>query len=163
MLSRELLVSVCNGCPNWQEDISRKPPIDVVECDSGLRESGIIVVAHVGCGTWRKQLPNRVSHGTLPLSAIFSATPNADNLGDKQILLVPKCCGRKGIHLCSSPKRTIIKEAGGKVTDWKGSQLDLAADQAEWRVIFSSGGVLVTNGFLHDPILEMIAFTSSVS
>ncbi|KAK6932473.1 Inositol monophosphatase-like [Dillenia turbinata] len=202
------------GCPNWQENISRKPPIGVVGHDRSLYGSGIIVVAHAGCGTWRKQLPNvdgqtsnpyrwircfvdvcsqvfkarfcipeSQSWDSLPLSAIFSATTNADSLGDKQILLVPKCCGSLCKYLMVATGRasvyvqartlTIIKiwdhaagmicveEAGGKVTDWKGSQLDLAADHAEWRVIFPSGGILVTNGFLHDPILEMIASTSS--
>ncbi|KAI3899254.1 hypothetical protein MKW92_035665, partial [Papaver armeniacum] len=43
------------------------------------------------------------------------------------------------------------------VTDWTGSKLDLAADQTERRLIFPSGGVLVTNGNVHNEILEIIS------
>ncbi|KAI6704917.1 hypothetical protein NL676_007879 [Syzygium grande] len=39
-----------------------------------------------------------------------------------------------------------VHEAGGKVTDWEGSQIDLAADAAERRIVFASGGVIVSNG-----------------
>lgn len=49
-----------------------------------------------------------------------------------------------------------------QVTDWKGSPLDLAADQEGRRAIFPSGGVLVTNGNLHNQILEMILSSSPV-
>ncbi|RRT73263.1 hypothetical protein B296_00033539, partial [Ensete ventricosum] len=56
-----------------------------------------------------------------------------------------------------------IQEAGGKVcfcvlvTDWIGTELDLAADEAGRRIIHPSGGVLVTNGRLHNQLLEMIS------
>ncbi|KAI3986136.1 hypothetical protein MKX01_027407, partial [Papaver californicum] len=43
------------------------------------------------------------------------------------------------------------------VTDWAGNTLDLAADQIERRLIFPSGGVLVTNGNVHNEILEVIS------
>ena len=100
------------GCPNWKNDLSNK--------------SGIIMVAHAGCGTWTKHLPfvldgtaNMASTWTrcfvdhsdvvqearfccpdsqtwdsLPLSPLFSATTNADRVGDNQILLLSACCGR---------------------------------------------------------------------
>jgi 3'(2'), 5'-bisphosphate nucleotidase len=45
------------------------------------------------------------------------------------------------------------------VTDWKGSDIDLAADQVERRILFPSMGVLVTNGTIHNQILEMISST----
>lgn len=44
-----------------------------------------------------------------------------------------------------------------QVTDWKGSELDFAADEKERRVLFPSGGILVTNDGLHDQILEIIS------
>ncbi|PWA88764.1 inositol monophosphatase family protein [Artemisia annua] len=34
-----------------------------------------------------------------------------------------------------------VQEAGGKVTDWNGDQLDLAADQAERKSLFPQMGV----------------------
>lgn len=49
-----------------------------------------------------------------------------------------------------------------QVTDWEGSSLDFAADQTERRLIFPSGGVLVTNGSLHSKIIRMISSHSSV-
>lgn len=44
-----------------------------------------------------------------------------------------------------------------QVSDWNGSQLNFAADQIERRVLFPSGGILVTNDRLHDGILEIIS------
>lgn len=42
------------GCPNWQKD---KPGNSATETlNSPKTLSGIIMVAHVGCGTWTKQL-----------------------------------------------------------------------------------------------------------
>ncbi|KAK3014608.1 hypothetical protein RJ639_009841, partial [Escallonia herrerae] len=49
------------------------------------------------------------------------------------------------------------------VTDWEGSQLDIAVDQSERRVIFPSGGILVTNSSLHTQIIGIISSSSSVA
>lgn len=38
---------------------------------------------------------------SLPLSAEFSATTNAEDVGNNQILLVPTCCGRLSIPFIS--------------------------------------------------------------
>lgn len=54
-----------------------------------------------------------------------------------------------------------VHEAGGKVTDWKGRELDLAADKVERRIIYPEGGILVTNGKIHNETLEMISSISS--
>lgn len=82
--------------------------------------------------------------------------------------------GRASVFILRARAQTIIKawdhavgmicvrEAGGKVTDWRGSQIDLDADQAERRAIFPSGGVLVTNDKLHHQIVEMISSCSSI-
>ncbi|KAL9392607.1 hypothetical protein Peur_016527 [Populus x canadensis] len=225
------------GCPNWKEASSYNSTIDVQGSESVPTRSGILMVAHIGCGTWARQLSDlmgvsaKVPNGwtrcfvdgchlvpkarfcisdsqtweSVPLSAFFSATSDADGVSDKEILLLPTCCGRpitsisdrfpchfhdKSYVLCSLCKylmvasgrasvfilraraQTIIKawdhavgiicvhEARGKVTDWKGSDIDLAADQVERRILFPSMGVLVSNGTIHNRILEMISSTS---
>ncbi|XP_048230086.1 putative PAP-specific phosphatase, mitochondrial isoform X2 [Ricinus communis] len=202
------------GCPNWTEDNSYKSTTKIENMLSG---PGTLMVAHVGCGTWTKELPDMLGRSTkvldgwtrcivdghnlvpearfcisdsqtwesLPLSDLFDATSEADSVGDKEILLLPTCCGslckylmvasgRASVFILrSTTQRTIkawdhavgiicVHEAGGKVTDWKGNQLDFAADQVERRIIFPSGGVLVTNGKLHNQIVEMIASSSAV-
>ncbi|CAD6217635.1 unnamed protein product [Miscanthus lutarioriparius] len=50
-----------------------------------------------------------------------------------------------------------VQEAGGQTSDWSGKPLDLAADLTSRRIIYPSGGVLVTNGVLHDKLVEMIS------
>ncbi|KAK4439254.1 putative PAP-specific phosphatase, mitochondrial [Sesamum alatum] len=118
---------------------------------------------------------------SLPLSTQFNAVTNANSVGEKQILLVPGCCGslckylmvasgRASVFILRAATETrvwdhavgviCIREAGGQVTDWKGRQLDFAADQRERRVLFPSGGILVTNDRLHDQIVEIISSSS---
>lgn len=203
------------GCPNWKEASSYNSTIDVQGSESVPSRSGILMVAHVGCGTWARQLSDltgvsaKVPNGwtkcfvdgchlvpkarfcisdsqtweSVPLSAFFSATSDADGVSDKEILLLPTCCGslckylmvasgRASVFILRARAQTIIKawdhavgiicvhEAGGKVTDWKGSDIDLAGDQVERRILFPSMGVLVSNGTIHNRILEMISSTS---
>lgn len=107
------------GCPNWRYDISSESTTEVQKNREDLSVSGIIMVAHIGCGTWTKRLPNMLDSWTrcfvddcclvhkarfcipesqtwesLPLSATFTATANADSIKDNQILLSSACCGR---------------------------------------------------------------------
>lgn len=121
----EIVLAVM-GCPNWQEDFSNKPTSKVQGYKNILSESGIVMVAHLCCGTWAKRLtfeqqdtinvpyswtrcfvdhyslvhearfciPESQTWDSLPLSVLFRATTDADNIGDNQILLLPKCCGR---------------------------------------------------------------------
>lgn len=200
------------GCPNWQYGFSNESTTEILENRKNLVESGVIMIAHIGCGTWTTRLsdmlytttkmidswtrcfvdgcclvhearfgiPDSQTWEALPLSAIFSATTNVDSVGDNQILLLPACCGslckylmvasgRASVFILRAKVQKSIKawdhavgmicvhEAGGKVTDWKGSQVDLAADKDGRRIIFPSGGVLVTNGQLHNQILDMIS------
>ncbi|KAI4299272.1 hypothetical protein L6164_032747 [Bauhinia variegata] len=130
-------------------------------------------------------IPDSQTWESLPLSALFNATSNADGVGDNQILLLSICCGslskymmvasgRASVFILRAKEKTTIKawdhavgmiciqEAGGNVTDWKGNEVDLAADQFSRRIIFPSGGVLVTNGNLHHQILQMISQASTV-
>ncbi|KAJ0017817.1 hypothetical protein Pint_10759 [Pistacia integerrima] len=205
------------GCPNWKEDKSYKSTAEVQGSKNIPLGSGVIMVAHVGCGTWTKRLPDMLGTSaktsdcwtrsfvdrcqlvheacfcipesqtwdSLPLSALFNATTDAKSIGDKEILLLPKCCGslckylmvasgRASVFILRATAQKLIKawdhavgvicvqEAGGKVTDWKGNELDLGADQVERRIIFPSGGVVVSNGNIHYKILEMISSTSSI-
>lgn len=114
------------GCPNWRENSLNKSASDVQECQMNESPQGIIMAAHVGCGTWTIRLPDLlgglmrkdsfwercfvdgsslVNEGrfcipesqtwdSIPLSDSLTATTSATNVGDKQILLVPTCCGR---------------------------------------------------------------------
>ncbi|KAL2475451.1 putative PAP-specific phosphatase [Abeliophyllum distichum] len=200
------------GCPNWQEEYSGNFTSKIQEYNNTASRPGVIMISHVGCGTWRKQLWNtqtsdvRVPHNwircfvdghhlihdalfcipesqtweSLPLSGQFNAKSHAECVGEKQVLVLRTCCGSLCKYLMvasgrasvfflrAKTQRTIkvwdhavgiicVHEAGGKVTDWRGSQLDLAADQAERRVIFPSSGVLVTNNSIHNQVLEILS------
>ncbi|XP_022716001.1 putative PAP-specific phosphatase, mitochondrial isoform X1 [Durio zibethinus] len=212
----EIMLGVM-GCPNWVVDTSYKSTTDVQGYKNSSPGLGIIMVAHVGCGTWTKRLKDILDSSTkissdwtrclvdgcclvpkarfcipesqtwesLPLSILYEARTDDDDIGDKEIRLLPTCCGslckylmvasgRASVFILRARSQTVIKawdhavgvicvhEAGGKVTDWKGSELDLAADQAERRIIYPAGGVLVTNGNIHNQILEMISSISTV-
>ncbi|KAK6124012.1 hypothetical protein DH2020_042228 [Rehmannia glutinosa] len=200
------------GCPNWRDGDSDVFDTEVQRDESTVSRSGIIMISHVGCGTWKTRswnaqngntgmahkwtrclvdsfhnvcearfcIPESQTWESLPLSTQFSATTNANSVGEKHILLLPACCGslckylmvasgRASVFFLRARTKRIIKvwdhavgvicihEAGGKVTDWKGSQLDFAVDQTERRVIYPYGGVLVTNDNLHNGILEIIS------
>ncbi|XP_074343168.1 putative 3'(2'),5'-bisphosphate nucleotidase, mitochondrial [Apium graveolens] len=205
------------GCPNWQEEDSSKPTIEIQEYNDIISRLGVVMVAHVGCGTWKKRL-NDISSNTenmagswircfvdkysiikeasfcisdsqlwesLPLSNSFDATTDIQSVSENQILL-PVCCGslckylmvasgRASVFILRSRVDRIIKvwdhavgiicvqEAGGMVTDWEGSKIDLAADQEDRRALFPSGGVLVTNGNVHDHILMLISSSKSIA
>ncbi|KAJ8761471.1 hypothetical protein K2173_001604 [Erythroxylum novogranatense] len=199
------------GCPNWKE-IAPDKSKEVPESESGHPTAGVIMVAHLGCGTWTKKLPSMLGRSAevlggwsrcfvdaccsilearfcipdsqtweiQPLSRLLNATDDADSIGDKEILLLPGCCGslckymmvasgKASVFIQKALDQKVIKawdhavgticvqEAGGKVTDWKGGQLDLTADQVERRIIFPADGVLVTNGKIHNQILDMIS------
>ncbi|KAI3732077.1 hypothetical protein L1987_63274 [Smallanthus sonchifolius] len=195
------------GCPNWRGD---KPASKGPEYEN---ESGIIMVAHVGCGTWAKGLPDLQNRSvnwsrclvdgytlvhkgrycisesqtweSLPLSSSFGSTTNVDNVGDEEVVLLPTCCGslckylmvasgRASVFIQRARAERVIKvwdhavgvicvqEAGGKVTDWNGDQLNLAADEGERKALFPPGGILVSNNSLHQEILQIIASKSSV-
>lgn len=115
------------GCPNWLEDKPCSSTTSMQEYEGNQAGSGIIMVSHVGCGTWTKKLssiqdtktldywtrcfvdrcclvhkasfciPDSQTWESLPLSALFNAKNDADNIGDEEILLVPTCCGRFGV------------------------------------------------------------------
>ncbi|KAJ0983641.1 hypothetical protein J5N97_011896 [Dioscorea zingiberensis] len=204
------------GCPTWKEN-SLSPKSSYPE--NGISGSGVIMVAHLGCGTWTRKLsqdvmsnlmisqdgwtrcfvdscslvhearfciPESQTWDSLPLSVLFSSTVDAESVKDEtKILLLPTCCGslckylmvatgRASVFIVRAKVKTVIKvwdhavgvicvhEAGGQVTDWSGSHLNLATDEAERRVIFPSGGVLVSNGRLNKQLLEIISTNSSV-
>nr|CAD1841226.1 unnamed protein product [Ananas comosus var. bracteatus] len=204
------------GCPNW-----KNYPLSVENNKNSkivASEDGIIMVAHAGCGTWKKKfspvigncrgtldiwqrcfvdnsslvhkarfcIPDSQSWEFMPLSALFSSTiDDAECRDEKVVLLMPTCCGslckylmvasgRASVFILRTRAQTVIKvwdhavgvicvnEAGGQVSDWSGNQLDFAADTIGRRIIFPSGGVLVTNGKLHGELTEMISSNSSL-
>ncbi|KAL7088822.1 hypothetical protein ACP275_13G151700 [Erythranthe tilingii] len=200
------------GCPNWQYGDSDILVNEIQGGEINMSRSGIIMISHVGCGTWRTRLWDPESRNTktardwtrclvdgfhqvhearfcisdsqtwesLPLSTKFSATTDSNRVGEKQILLLPTCCGslckylmvasgRASVFILRDRTERIIKvwdhavgvicihEAGGKVSDWEGSQLNFAVDEIERRVLFPCGGILVTNDCLHDGILDIIS------
>ncbi|KAJ4837746.1 hypothetical protein Tsubulata_015339 [Turnera subulata] len=206
------------GCPNWDEAVSFTSTTDSRGVESMVPKSGIIMVAHAGCGTWARSLsdvvngsanmpdgwtrcyvdgcglvpearfciPDSQTWDLIPLSELFNATNDPNSVGEKKVLLLSGCCGslckylmvasgRATVFVLRARNERIIKawdhavgiicvrEAGGKVTDWKGDQIDLAADQVERRIIFPSGGVIVSNGKLHNQIVEMISSSFSTA
>jgi 3'(2'), 5'-bisphosphate nucleotidase len=107
------------GCPNWHNDFSNEFISKGQENEENLSGSGVLMVAHIGCGTWTKRLSYTLNSWTrclvdgcrlvhearfcisdsqtwesLPLSASVNATTNANSIEDNQILLLPTCCGR---------------------------------------------------------------------
>ncbi|KAL1805536.1 hypothetical protein ACET3Z_028604 [Daucus carota] len=206
------------GCPNWQEEDCSKLINEIQEYKDVIAQLGVVMVAHVGCGTWKMRLNDISSNTTnladswircfvdkysminearfcisdsqlwesLPLSNSFDATIDMENVSENEILLLPLCCGslckylmvasgRASVFILRSRVDRIIKvwdhavgiicvqEAGGMVTDWEGSKIDLAADQDDRRALFPSGGVLVTNRSVHDQILGLISSSKSLA
>ncbi|CAL5183358.1 unnamed protein product [Lathyrus oleraceus] len=178
------------GCPNWQEGVSGKPSAEVEEDREALPRSGIMMIAHKGHGTWTKTLNSKPESSdsqtwdSLPLSATLDATSNANDVGSNQVLLLVVCCGslikhfmvasgRASVFIQRKKEKTImawdhavgmlcVHEAGGKVTDWEGTEMDLAADEISRRSIFPSGGILATNGNLHNKIVQLISDQAAV-
>ncbi|KAL6657802.1 hypothetical protein ACP70R_005582 [Stipagrostis hirtigluma subsp. patula] len=198
------------GCPNWINDIVANERDDsTAACDG----RGILMVSHVGCGTWTRHLsaeigqfatvqdiwkrcfvdtcsavhmaryciPDSQSWDMIPLSVLFSSTTDeSDTRDEKKILLLSVFCGslckyltvasgRASVFVLRARETTQIKswdhavgvicvqEAGGQISDWSGKPLDLAADVTSRRIIYPSGGVLVTNGAVHDKLVEIIS------
>ncbi|CAA6668786.1 unnamed protein product [Spirodela intermedia] len=179
---------------------------------------GMIMVAHVGCGTWSREflassgiiagvlegwkkcsvdpcslinqasfcIPESQTWRSLLLStSSYGLSDDAGGAGSEhEVTLLKVCCGslckylmvasgRASVFVLRARVRTRIKawdhvagvvcihEAGGKVTDWKGHHLDLAIDPSERRIISPSGGILVTNGHLHQQLLSLISPSAS--
>ncbi|XP_039830255.1 putative PAP-specific phosphatase, mitochondrial isoform X3 [Panicum virgatum] len=198
------------GCPNWTNDtIHNEKDGSAAACN----DRGILMVSHLGCGTWSRRLSSEIGQSTtaqdiwkrcfvdtcsvvhiarycipnsqtwdmIPLSVLFnSTTGESDPRNENEILLLSVFCGslckyltvasgRASVFVLRARPTTQIKswdhavgvicvqEAGGQISDWSGKPLDLAADLTSRRIIYPSGGVLVTNGALHDKLVEMIS------
>ncbi|KAL6579343.1 hypothetical protein OROMI_009559 [Orobanche minor] len=191
-----------------------------------MSKFGVVMVAHVGCGTWTRGLLDILDRSAkaqedwtkcivdrcnsvpkarfcttekqrwegLPLSALFDATYDPESVGDKEILLLSMCCGRRSstnslskylmvasgrasVYIQGTRATKILQpgimllalgiicvhEAGGKRDDWEGIDIDFGADQTERRVLYPSGGFMVTNGNIHGELLEMLASTSAIA
>ncbi|XP_073058690.1 putative 3'(2'),5'-bisphosphate nucleotidase, mitochondrial isoform X3 [Primulina eburnea] len=125
VVNGEIVLGVM-GCPNWEDEQLDRFSSEVLGDKNPMSRSGIIMISHVGCGTWRKRFRDSQSCYTnmddnwtrcfvdrfhqvhearfcisdsqqwesYPLSAKFTATNNADCVGENQIFLLPTCCGR---------------------------------------------------------------------
>lgn len=104
VVDNEIVLGVM-GCPNWPGDYSDG-------------STGTLMLSHTGCGTWTKRLqvsgdwsrcfvdacglvnearfciPESQTWDSLPLSDLFGARIDSDDLEHKEILLLPTCCGR---------------------------------------------------------------------
>ncbi|TVU38436.1 hypothetical protein EJB05_11807, partial [Eragrostis curvula] len=209
VVNGEVTVGVM-GCPNWINDTIADKKDDSVAVSNSC---GILMVSHVGCGTWSRRLsgetgqsitaqdiwkrcfvdacsvahmaryciPDSQTWDMIPLSVLFSSTTDeSDPRDENKILLVPVFCGSLCKYLTVASGRTsvfvlrarastqikswdhavgvlCVQEAGGQISDWSGKPLDLAADLTSRRIIYPTGGVLVTNGALHGKLVEMIS------
>ncbi|XP_047066648.1 putative PAP-specific phosphatase, mitochondrial [Lolium rigidum] len=134
-------------------------------------------VVHMACFC----IPDSQTWNMIPLSLFFdSTTDESDPKDENKILLQYACCGSLCKYIMvASGRATVffnrarvntqikawdhavgvicVQEAGGQISDWSGKPLDLAADLTGRRIIYPSGGVLVTNGALHDKLVELIS------
>uniref|UniRef100_A0A175YLU1 3'(2'),5'-bisphosphate nucleotidase n=1 Tax=Daucus carota subsp. sativus TaxID=79200 RepID=A0A175YLU1_DAUCS len=55
------------GCPNWQEEDCSKLINEIQEYKDVIAQLGVVMVAHVGCGTWKMRL-NDISSNTTNLA-----------------------------------------------------------------------------------------------
>ncbi|XP_039008845.1 putative PAP-specific phosphatase, mitochondrial isoform X1 [Hibiscus syriacus] len=159
------------GCPNWVVDTSFQSTTDAQGYKNSSLQLGIIMVAHVGCGTWTKRLKSMLDCSTkissdwtrcfvdgyslvsnarfcipesqtwesLPLSVLYKARIDDDNVGDKEIRLLSAYCGslckylmvasgRASVFILRARSEKVIRvwdhavgmicvhEAGGKVS-----------------------------------------------
>ncbi|XP_015065952.1 putative PAP-specific phosphatase, mitochondrial [Solanum pennellii] len=111
------------GCPNWDEDYFVSCVTGVQETRNIFSKSGMIMVSHVGCGTWKQRLSDKLTielsqswtrcsvdgcqvlkearfctpesqkWESFPLSSSFNAKTDSEKIGKGDILLVPACCG----------------------------------------------------------------------
>lgn len=78
------------GCPNWQGDLSTNKAQEDKSMPSG---PGIIMVSHIGCGTWIKRLAN-----------IPAITPDMPGYWNRSF--VDKCCLVHGARFCIPESQT---------------------------------------------------------
>ncbi|KAG4977937.1 hypothetical protein JHK86_037411 [Glycine max] len=102
---------------------------------------GEIVVGVMGCPNWEEDLSEKSS---TEIEEGWDSLGGSGTVWDHAVGII------------------CVHEAGGKVTDWQGSDIDLAVGHVGRRIIFPYGGVLVTNSNLHDKILQIIDQTSRV-
>ncbi|XP_051128434.1 putative PAP-specific phosphatase, mitochondrial [Andrographis paniculata] len=165
------------GCGTWQTRLWKQGIGDAKKVDNWTK---CLVDRFNQINEARFCIQDSQKWESLPLSSQFTAVTQTNCVGEKQIRLLPTCCGslckylmvasgRASVYiLLAKTKRTIkvwdhasgvicIHEAGGKVTDWSGSPLDFAVDEGERRVLFPFGGVLATNDSIHEQVLDIMS------
>ncbi|KAF3320943.1 putative PAP-specific phosphatase [Carex littledalei] len=145
------------GCPNWQNN-----PLNI---NYNNAQTGVIMVAHLGCGTWTKSISfdggNSVNsldniwkrcfvdsctalqkaRFCIPESQTWDLIPLSNEFGYTTDNLDPTNDGKRSRTAWDHAVGVIcVHEAGGQVSDWDGNQLNLVADIEGRRIIFPSGG-----------------------
>uniref|UniRef100_A0A0E0LM60 3'(2'),5'-bisphosphate nucleotidase n=1 Tax=Oryza punctata TaxID=4537 RepID=A0A0E0LM60_ORYPU len=171
LVVNEKVVAGVMGCPNWSNATiaSRKEDSSAAQLDRG-----ILMIAHVGCGTWSRHLFVDIGQFTTAQSTWNRCLVDSCSVVHMARFCIPDSQTWNMIPLSvlfnstmdeSNPRDSwdhavgviCVQEAGGQISDWSGKPLDLAADLTGRRDIYPSGGVLVTNGALHGKLVEMIS------
>ncbi|KAM3285250.1 hypothetical protein P3S67_024049 [Capsicum chacoense] len=96
------------GCPNWDEDYFVNCVTGVQETGNNFFRSGMIMVSHVGCGTWKQSLCKYMMLAS-GRASVFLLRATTRNVMKKISGYAPAWDHAVGI-IC-------VHDAGGKVTD----------------------------------------------
>ncbi|CAN1195503.1 Putative PAP-specific phosphatase, mitochondrial [Linum perenne] len=178
------------GCPNWHDSESFESSVTGSTNTSSLPASVMIMAAHVGCGTWKRRFqdvqtmsPNQsddwsrcsvdarssISEARFCITdnATWDSLPLSPFLGSKDVILLKACCGSLSRYIMVAlgiASVFILREKpliSTKVSDWRGTELNLAEDKVERRILYPAVGVLVTNGNIHNQIVQLISASTS--
>lgn len=101
----------------------------------------------------------RIGADPVPMDSQAKYAALAAGMGDAILrLLSPKRLDYKECIWDQAAGAIVVEEAGGKVTDLTGNALDFGCG----RYLLSNTGVCVSNGRLHDALLEAVAATDPV-
>jgi len=174
------IMAACYGYGTWMKMI----PLNTINVDVDGSHNGWIRCSVDKCDSLREArfcIADRETWELLPLSNALEATSAPKGFGERwKPTIIPTCCGslckyftvamgRASVFLLQVKSQPSVKvwdhavgmicvsEAGGEVTGWDGSEMFLASDGVGRRSITpGGGGILVTNGTLHNHLLDMI-------
>ncbi|CAN0842395.1 Putative PAP-specific phosphatase, mitochondrial [Linum grandiflorum] len=158
-----------------------------ISTTSSLSTTVMVMAAHVGCGTWKRKFEDvqtisaanasndwsrcsvdahsSISEARFCITdnATWDSLPLSPFLGSKDVILLKACCGSLSRYIMVAlgiASVFILREKpriSTKVSDWRGTELNLAEDKVERRILYPAVGVLVTNGKIHNHIVELIS------
>ncbi|KAL5197458.1 hypothetical protein ABZP36_000970 [Zizania latifolia] len=180
-LDRGILTVAHVGCGTWSRRLSIKIGQFTMAHDTWNR---YLVDSCSDIHKARFCLSDNQTWNMIPLSVLFNSTMDESNRRDENEILISyvhsgSLCkyltvasGRASVFVLKARTKTLkswdhavgvicVEEAGGQISDWSGKPLDLAADLTARRDICPWGGILITNGVLHDELVEMISANHS--